>query len=79
MFRHPRSMMRGRSIMPAPKKRLPKTNPALETVTVILPRRMPEGVEFVFDRKADRWVFRVRSQKGIRNLIEMCRGPHGGR
>lgn len=77
MFCHPRSMMKGRSIMPAPKKRLPKPNPAREVVTVELPRHLPEGVEFVYSRTFGDWVFQTKTRKGIRNLLDMARNVYG--
>ena len=54
-----------------------RANPPMETITVTLPKVLPEGVDFGYSRAFGGWVWKMKGRKGIHNLIEMSRSRHG--
>ena len=56
-----------------------QANPPVETITVDLPKELPEGVDFGYSRKFGAWLWTVKNRKANRALIEMARSIHGGR
>jgi len=49
----------------------------VETITVNLPKVLPEGVDFGYSQKFGAWLWTVKNRKANRALLEMAWSLHG--